>query len=98
MLITDINTCGLLFKVNYNDNDIPFTEWSTTDDCIYYLPLATLVDNAYAKVTDDGCTVPFENIYLLDKDEQSILGIPQMYDKAIRLRSDGMLNTPTFRY
>jgi hypothetical protein len=42
--------------------------------------------------------VPFENIYLLDDEERMLLGIPDYYDKAIRLRGDGMLNTSDFKY
>ena len=46
----------------------------------------------------EGCLVPFENIYLLDDEERMLLGIPDYYDKAIRLRGDGMLNTSDFKY
>lgn len=98
MLSQGINDQGLLFKVNYNGCEIPFYEWSATDDCIYFMPLATLVDNGYATVSQDGCQVPFENIYLLDDEERMLLGIPPVYDKTLRLRGEGMLNTPDFRY
>ena len=84
--------------VNYNGHDLHFHEWSATDDCIYYLPLATLVDNGYAKASSEGCMVPFENIYLLDSDERMLLGVPDAYDKAMRLRGEGMLNTTEFKY
>ncbi len=84
--------------VNYNGHDLHFHEWSATDDCIYYLPLATLVDNGYAKASSEGCMVPFENIYLLDSDERMLLGVPDAYDKAMRLRGEGMLNTTKFKY
>ncbi len=98
MLKRSINTKGMLFTVNYNGHDLHFNEWSATDDCIYYLPLATLVDNGYAKASADGCTVPFENLYLLDEDERMLLGVPNAYDKAMRLRGEGMLNTSDFKY
>ena len=98
MLRRSINNKGLLFMVNYNGHDLHFHEWSATDDCIYYLPLATLVDNGYAKASSEGCMVPFENIYLLDSDERMLLGVPDAYDKAIRLRGEGMLNTTEFKY
>ena len=98
MLKRSIDSNGVLFMVNYNDHDLHFNEWSATDDCIYYFPLATLVDNGYAKASSKGCIVPFENIYLLDDDDKMLLGIPNKYDKAIRLRGDGMLNTPDFKY
>ena len=84
--------------VNYNGHDLHFNEWSATDDCIYYFPLATLVDNGYASASSQGCTVPFENIYLLDDDDKMLLGVPNSYDKAIRLKGDGMLNTSDFKY
>ena len=42
--------------------------------------------------------MPFENLYLLDEDERMLLGVPSAYDKAIRLRGEGMLNTNDFRY
>lgn len=98
MLRRSINNNGILFTVNYNGHDLNFNEWSATDDCIYYLPLATLVDNGYATVSKDGCEVPFENLYLLDDDERMLLGVPRPYDKAIRLRGEGMLNTSDFKY
>lgn len=98
MLRRSIDKSGILFTVNYNGQGLHFCDWSETDDCIYYLPLATLVDNGYAKVSDAGCHVPFENIYLLDEEERMILGIPSKYDKAIRLRGEGMLNTSEFKY
>lgn len=98
MLNRSIDSDGILFMVNYNGHDLHFNEWSATDDCIYYFPLATLVDNGYAKASSKGCTVPFENIYLLDDDDKMLLGVPNSYDKAMRLRGDGMLNTSDFKY
>ena len=98
MLNRSIDSNGVLFMVNYNGHDLHFNEWSATDDCIYYFPLATLVDNGYAKASSRGCTVPFENIYLLDDDDKMLLGVPNSYDKAMRLRGDGMLNTSDFKY
>ena len=98
MLKRSIGSNGLLFSVIYNGQKLYFSDWKEIDDCIYYLPLATLVDNGYAEVLDAGCLVPFENIYLLDEEEQFILGIPKKYDKAMRLRGEGMLNTPEFKY
>ena len=98
MLNRSIDSDGILFMVNYNGHDLHFHEWSATDDCIYYFPLATLVDNGYAKASSKGCTVPFENIYLLDDDDKMLLGVPNSYDKAMRLRGDGMLNTSDFKY
>ena len=73
MLNRSIDSDGILFMVNYNGHDLHFNEWSATDDCIYYFPLATLVDNGYAKASSKGCTVPFENIYLLDDDDKGFL-------------------------
>ena len=87
-----------MFIVNYNGHDLHFQEWKATDDCIYYLPLATLVDNGYAYASKDGCLLPYENIYLLDEDERMLLGIPQPYDKAMRLVGTSMLNLSDFEY
>jgi SNF2 family DNA or RNA helicase len=98
MLNRSIDSNGVLFVVNYNGHNLHFNEWSATDDCIYYFPLATLVDNGYAKASSQGCMVPFENIYLLDDDDKMLLGVPDSYDKAMRLRGDGMLNTSDFKY
>lgn len=98
MLNLSINNTGLVFSVNIDGHNIHFKEWDATDDCIYYFPLANLVDNGYAKFYKHECTVPFENIYLLDKDERDILGVPEMYDKAMRLRSEGMMNSSDFKY
>ncbi|MBO7589918.1 MAG: DEAD/DEAH box helicase [Bacteroidaceae bacterium] len=89
---------GLLFSASCNGAVIGFHVWQSTDDCIFYFPLATLVDNGYATVTEDGCLVPYENIYLIDDEDRYLLGVPQIYDKAIRLRGEGMLNTPSFKY
>ena len=98
MLKLNINSTGLVFSVNVDGHDIHFKEWSATDDCIYYLPLATLVDNGCAQFYKHECIVPFENIYLIDDDDKALLGIPELYNKAMRLRSDGMLNCSDFRY
>lgn len=98
MLKQSCNHIGMVFSVNIDGHDIHFREWSATDDCIYYQPLATLVDNGHAKFYKSECTVPFENIYLLDDDERAILGVPQLYNKAMRLRGEGMLNSQDFQY
>lgn len=98
MLSQIINSKGIMFIVNYNDHDLHFQEWKATDDCIYYLPLATLVDNGYAYASKEGCLLPYENIYLLDEDERILLGVPQPYDKAMRLVGTSMLNLSDFEY
>lgn len=98
MLSQIINSKGIMFIVNYNGHDLHFQEWKATDDCIYYLPLATLVDNGYAYASKEGCLLPYENIYLLDEDERILLGVPQPYDKAIRLVGTSMLNLSDFEY
>ena len=87
-----------MFIVDYNGHDLHFQEWKATDDCIYYLPLATLVDNGYAYASKEGCLLPYENIYLLDEDERILLGVPQPYDKAMRLVGTSMLNLSDFEY
>lgn len=98
MLSQIINSKGIMFIANYNGHDLHFQEWKATDDCIYYLPLATLVDNGYAYASKEGCLLPYENIYLLDEDERILLGVPQPYDKAMRLVGTSMLNLSDFEY
>lgn len=98
MLSQIINSKGIMFIVNYNGHDLHFQEWKATDDCIYYLPLATLVDNGYAYASKEGCLLPYENIYLLDEDERILLGVPQPYDMAMRLVGTSMLNLSDFEY
>lgn len=98
MLNQLINNIGIVYSVNINGIDIRFKEWSATDDCIYYFPLATLVDNGNAKFVEHACTVPFESIYLLDETDRTILGVPSKYNKFIRLRGNGMLNSCDFNY
>lgn len=98
MLTQIINNKGIMFIVNYNGHDLHFQEWKVTDDCIYYLPLATLVDNGYAYASEEGCLIPYENIYLLDEDERLLLGVPQPYNKAMRLIGTSMLNMSDFEY
>lgn len=98
MLKLDYNKKGVVFSVNVDGKNIPFHEWSATDDCIYYQPLAALVDNGQANFTNHECTVLYENLYFLNEDERSILGVPRLYDKAIRLRGVGMLSSNDFQY
>lgn len=98
MLKQIINDKGILFVANYNGHDLHFEEWQATDDCIYYLPLATLVDNGYAHGSREGCFLPFENVYLLDEDERILLDLPPLYDKAMRLVGMSTLNQSDFVY
>ena len=98
MLKLNYNDIGIVFSVNIDGHDIHFREWSATDDCIYYQPLAVLVDNGQATFFRSECTVPYENLYLLDDGERTLLGIPELYSKAMRLQGEGMLNTPDFKY
>lgn len=98
MLRLNYNDIGIVFSVNMDGHDIHFREWGATDDCIYYQPLSALVDNGQAKFYKSECTVPYENLYLLDRDERAILGMPETYDKAMRLLGEGMLNSQDFKY
>lgn len=98
MLSQVTNKKGILFIVNYNGHDLHFQEWNATDDFIYYLPLAALVDNGFAYGSKDGCLLPYENIYMLDENERLLLGIPKLYDKAMRLVGTSMLNCSDFAY
>lgn len=98
MLRLNYNDIGIVFSVNIDGHDIHFREWSATDDCIYYQPLAALVDNGQADFLNCECTVPYANIYLLDDDERILLGIHERYNKAMRLQGEGMLNTSEFKF
>lgn len=98
MLNQTLNDIGFEFSVKYDGKEIPFNKWATTDDCIFYMPLSTLVDNGHAILDNDKCIVPYENIYLLDSDDRIILGVPEKYNKSIRLRGDGTLNATDFSY
>lgn len=89
---------GILFAAANDGENYGFNDWVNTDDCIYYFPLMTLADNGFATVENDGCFVPFENIYQLDEDERSLLGLPNAYNKAMRLRGIGLLNDSEFHY
>lgn len=92
---TDI---GYLFAVEYNGNTLHFKEWDATDACVYYMPLATLVDNGLASYDKDGCLVPFDSAYLLDDKDREILGLPPIFPYAIRLRSIGDFRSEDFHY
>lgn len=98
MLRLNYNDIGIVFSVHIDGHDIHFREWGATDDCIYYQPLSVLVDNGQAKFYKSECIVPYENLYLLDSEERVILGIPEPYDKAMRLHGEGMLNNQDFKY
>ena len=98
MLNVNVNSIGIAFSVNIDGHDIHFREWKDTNDCIYYFPLVTLVDNGHAELHRNECVVPYENIYLIDDDDKVLLGIPDKYDKSIRLRGESMLNSVDFKY
>ena len=98
MIYQRIEESGFVFSVKAQGEYIPFEEWKTTNDIIYYCPLSRLVDNGFAEVSGNECHVPFESIYMLDSDERFALNVPKVYDKAIRLKADGMLNQTTFKY
>lgn len=98
MLHLSLTETGLKFTVEHNGKNLDFAEWSSTDDCIYYFPLANLVDNGNATCDGQSCILPFECVYLLDQEDRMLLGVPGYYRQAIRLSSDGMLNSSDFRY
>ncbi len=77
---------GYLLTVEYNGKSLHFKEWDATDACIYYMPLATLVDNGFATYDKEGCFVPFDSIYLLDAQDRELLGLSSIYPYFIRLR------------
>ena len=89
---------GYLLTVEYNGKSLHFKEWDATDACIYYMPLATLVDNGFATYDKEGCFVPFDSIYLLDAQDRELLGLSSIYPYFIRLRSIGDFKSPDFHY
>lgn len=98
MLSTAIESRGFVFTVSSNGRELPFEEWKEGDCCIYYLPLSELTDNGNASADGSVCVVPFESVYLLDADDRKILGIPDQYPLAMRLRGVGMLHEASFRF
>lgn len=96
MIKQDISDRGFIFTVVKSGQDVPFEQWKEHDECIYYNPLSLLADNGNAIVEGGSCIVPFESVYLLDKMERQLLGIPAPYDMDMRLRSRGMLNERNF--
>ena len=89
---------GLVFSVYENDEPIDFKNWPDTNDCIYYFPLSTLVDNGNATFKDNACYVPFGSIYLLDSDDRCLLDVPKEYPFGLRLCANGILKDNTFSY
>lgn len=89
---------GIKFSVEHNGIVFHFKEWDATDDCIYYMPLSSLVDNGQASFDKTGCLMPYDSIYLFEDYDCLILGLPPFYNKSIRLRSKGMLNSPDFEF
>lgn len=98
MLIVTRNNQGYKLSVEYNGHLLHFKEWEATDACIYYMPLATLVDNGEATYDKEGCFVPFESLQYLDNDDRMLLGLPSKYPYAIRLRSEGDFKSEDFKY
>lgn len=98
MLTLTLKDNGYLLAVEYNGKPLNFKEWDATDACIYYMPLAILVDNGFATYDKEGCFVPFESIYYLDTHERELLGFPSSYPYSIRLRSVGDFKSSEFHY
>lgn len=98
MLTKEYTDEGVLFQSSFNGEILRFSQWPDTDDSIYHQPLSVMADNGFATVTDAGCLVPYGNIYQLSDMERLILGVPPIYDKAISLKAEGMLNTPSLCY
>lgn len=89
---------GFKFSVKDNGVYLPFDDWKDTDNIIYYYSLSTLVDNGFASIKDNRCEVPFANIYSLADDEKAIIKVPKPYKYAIRIKADGDLKSPKFKY
>lgn len=98
MIKVDITHNGVYFSVEYNGRPLHFKEWDATDNCIYYMPLSTLVDNGLATYDKDACHVPFDSCYFISREDMDILGIPPYYRNKIRLRSEGDFKSPDLKY
>lgn len=98
MLKRTIYNDGLVFSVYQGEEPIDFKNWADTNDCIYYFPLSTLVDNGNATIKDSACYVPFGSLYLLDKDDRILLDVPRDYPFGLRLCAEGVLKDDTFSY
>lgn len=98
MLKHIVDDRGLTFAASINGRAMPFLSWCDTDDCIYFFPLSTLVDNGQAIVDGFVCTVPFASLYLLEAEDRALLGVPFTYTHAMRLRGEGTLNSFEFHY
>lgn len=72
MLTVTLTTQGYKLSVDYNGHTLHFKEWDATDARIYYMPLATLVDNGHASYDKEGCYVPFESMEYLDEEDRSL--------------------------
>ena len=88
MIYQRIEESGFVFSAKAQGEWLPFDEWKSTNDIIYYYPLSRLVDNGFASIAAGECHVPFESIYMLDADEQFMLDVPKTYDKAMRLKAE----------
>ena len=89
---------GLTFTSNVDGNNMPFEDWWQTNDCIYFFPLETLVNNGHATANEYECFVPFESIYLMEDDDRILLNIPDVYNKGMRIRGEGIMNASGFKY
>lgn len=98
MLFFRFTNLGFEFSVKYNNLPLNFNEWDATDNCIYYMPLSTLVYNGYATVDNNKCFVPFDSCYLLTRDDMDVLGMPSFYPCQIRVKSDGDFRSCNLRY
>lgn len=98
MIKVDITHNGFYFSVEYNGRPLHFKEWDATDNCIYYMPLSTLVDNGLATYDKNACHVPFDSCYFISREDMDILGIPPYYRNKIRLRSEGDFKSPDLKY
>lgn len=88
----------LEFYVLSEGAEIAYEQWRETNDIIYFFILSTLVDNGNADVRNGRCILPCENLYFLDREELTTLKIPASCDKQMRLRGEGMLTSPDFKY
>ena len=98
MLTKEYTKEGILFRSSFDGHTLGFEQWTNTDDSIYHQPLSVLVDNGFANIIEDGCLVPYANVYQLDDMERLILGVPPIYSKTIFVRANGMLNAQDLQY
>lgn len=98
MITQKISSKGVEFINKTQRGLVPFEQWKETDDVISYLPLAELLENSFASISNDGIVVPFESLYHFSQDDIIILGLPEPFPYKVKLKCDSTLDSNELRY